>query len=203
IGGSFALALRQAGAVRQLVGVGRSAASLARAKQLGIIDEVSDAPETAVQGADLVLLAAPVAQTGPILSRIAPFLEPGTVVTDTGSTKSDVVAAARGALGVRIAQFVPGHPIAGGENNGPEAAIPHLYAGRKVVLAPLPENAPQDIARVADAWIACGALIHILAPEEHDCVFASVSHLPHVLAYGLVDDIARKPHADLLFQYAA
>lgn len=203
IGGSFALALRRAGAVRHLVGVGRSAAALARARELGIIDEACDSPEAAVQGADLVLLAAPVAQTGPILSRIAPCLESGTVVTDAGSTKTDVVAAAREALGDRIAQFVPGHPIAGRESNGPDAAIPDLYAGRKVVLATLPENVPQDIARVADAWIACGAEIHMLSPEEHDRVFASVSHLPHLLAFGLVDDIARKPHAGLLFQYAA
>jgi prephenate dehydrogenase len=203
IGGSFALALRQAGAVDRVVGVGRSVASLERARELGIIDEACNSPEAAVQGADLVLLAAPVAQTGAILARIAPHLQPGTVVTDAGSTKSDVVAAARAALGDRIAQFVPGHPIAGREMNGPEAAIPDLYAGKKVVLATLPENAPQDIARVADAWIACGAVIHVLSPEEHDRVFASVSHLPHLLAYGLVDDIARKPHADLLFQYAA
>lgn len=203
IGGSFALALKQAGAVRTIVGVGRSSAPLARAKELGIIDEVCTSMAEAVSGADLVLLAAPVAQTGLILSSIAPYLQPGTVVTDAGSTKADVVAAAREALGKKIGQFVPGHPIAGRETNGPDAAIVDLYRGKKVVLTALPENDPNDVARVAWAWDQCGAAIHHLTPQQHDQVFAAVSHLPHLLAYALVDDVARKPHADLLFQYAA
>jgi prephenate dehydrogenase len=114
-----------------------------------------------------------------------------------------VVEAARKALGPKIAQFVPGHPIAGREQNGPDAAIVDLYAGKKVVLATLPENSADDVERVASAWKQCGAIIHRLTAEEHDKVFAAVSHLPHLLAYALVDDIARKPHADLLFQYAA
>lgn len=203
IGGSFALALKNAGAVQQVVGVGRTAASLARAKQLGIIDRISTSAADAVCDADLILVAAPVAQTEAILASIEPHLQPGAVVTDAGSTKSDVVVAARKALGEKIPQFVPGHPIAGRELNGPDAAIADLYVGKKVVLTPLPENAPQDIARVADAWLRCGAIIHNLTPEKHDGVFAAVSHLPHLLAYALVDDIARKPHAGLLFQYAA
>ena len=114
IGGSFALGLKQAGAVQHVVGVGRSPASLLTALELGIIDEIADSLEVALQGADLVMLAAPVAQTQAILASIAPYLQPGTVVTDAGSTKGDVVAAARVALGDKIAQFVPGHPIAGG-----------------------------------------------------------------------------------------
>lgn len=203
IGGSFALALKKAGAVTQVVGVGRSAASLARARELGIIDETGVSAAQAVQGADLILVAAPVAQTESILASIAPHLQPGTVVTDAGSTKSDVVVAARKALGDKIAQFVPGHPIAGREQNGPDAAIVDLYLGKKVVLTPLPENAADDVARVANAWQQCGAIIHQLTPHDHDRVFAAVSHLPHLLAYALVDDIAKKPHADLLFQYAA
>jgi prephenate dehydrogenase len=203
IGGSFALALKRAGAVQQVVGVGRTAASLTRAKELGIIDVASTSAAEAVEGADLVLLAAPVAQTERILAAIEPHLQPGTVVTDAGSTKADVVAAARKALGKKIARFVPGHPIAGRESNGPDAAIADLYAGKKVVLAPLPENSAEDVARVSRAWQQCGAIIHRLTPEDHDQVFAAVSHLPHLLAYALVDDIARKPHADLLFQYAA
>src|SRR4051812_18526788 len=203
IGGSFALALRKAGAVQQIVGVGRTPASMARAKELGIIDAISTSVADALQGADLVLIAAPVAQTQAILASIHPHLQPGTVVTDAGSTKTDVVAAARAALGEKIAQFVPGHPIAGRELNGPDAAIADLYVGRKVVLAALPENAGHDVERVADAWRKCGAVIHQLTPENHDRVFAAVSHLPHLLAYALVDDIARKPHAELLFQYAA
>ncbi|SHN38445.1 prephenate dehydrogenase [Duganella sacchari] len=212
IGGSFARSLRKAGAVREIVGVGRSATSMARAKELGIIDAIGVSGAAAdgalpladaLHGADLVLLAAPVAQTEAILASIAPHLQAGTVVTDAGSTKSDVVASARRALGSKVAQFVPGHPIAGRETNGPDAAIDNLYVGKKVVLTALAENSETDVERVAAAWRACDAIIHRLTPEEHDKVFAAVSHLPHLLAYALVDDIARKPHADLLFQYAA
>jgi prephenate dehydrogenase len=202
IGGSFARALRAAGAVRHIVGVGRSPEVMARALELGIVDEVAGI-EAAMAGADLVLIAAPVAQTGRILASLLPFLEPHTIVTDAGSTKTDVAAAARAALGGRVAQFVPGHPIAGRETNGPDAAIVDLYRGKKTVLTPLAENAAAAVARVAAAWATCGAIIHQLTPQEHDKVFASVSHLPHLLAYALVDDIANKPHADLLFQYAA
>jgi len=203
IGGSFALALKKAGAVDRVFGVGRSAAPLARAKELGIIDVASASVGEAVAAADLILVAAPVAQTEAILASIAPHLQQGTVVTDAGSTKSDVVEAARKALGGKIAQFVPGHPIAGREQNGPDAAIVDLYVGKKTVITQLPENSEHDVARVAQAWQQCGAIIHKLSPAEHDRVFAAVSHLPHLLAYALVDDIARKPHADLLFQYAA
>ena len=203
IGGSFALALKKAGAVEQVVGVGRQLATLQRAQELGIIDAIAGSVADAVAGAELILIAAPVAQTGAILASIAPHLQAGTIVTDAGSTKSDVVLAARATLGGKIAQFVPGHPIAGREQNGPEAALAELYVGKKVVLAPLPENAEQDVARVAAAWQQCGALIHRLSPQQHDAVFAAVSHLPHVLAYALVDDIANKPHAASLFQYAA
>ncbi|WP_211463013.1 prephenate dehydrogenase [Collimonas silvisoli] len=203
IGGSFALALKKADAVEQLVGVGRQLSTLQRARELGIIDSIASTVADAVAGADLILIAAPVAQTGAILAGIRPHLQAGTIVTDAGSTKSDVVQAARAALGDKIAQFVPGHPIAGREQNGPEAALADLYVGKKVVLAPLPENAEQDVARVAAAWQQCGALIHRLSPQQHDAVFAAVSHLPHVLAYALVDDIANKPHAASLFQYAA
>jgi prephenate dehydrogenase len=203
IGGSFALGLKAAGACGRIVGLERSAQALARAQELGIIDVACTEPEDALRGADLVLLAAPVAQTGAILQSLLPGLAPHTIVTDAGSTKSDVVASARAALGERIDQFVPGHPIAGRESNGPDAAIADLFRGKKAVLTPLPENPPASVERVADAWRACGAIIHMLSPQEHDRVFAAVSHLPHLLAYALVDDIARKPHADLLFQYAA
>lgn len=203
IGGSFALALKKAHAVQQVVGVGRTAATLERARELGIIDAISMSAAEALTDADLVLIAAPVAQTEAIFAAIAPHLQPATVVTDAGSTKCDVIAAARKTLGAKIAQFVPGHPIAGRELNGPDAAMADLYAGKKVVLTPLPQNTHGDIERVATAWQACGALIHRLSAEEHDSVFAAVSHLPHLLAFGLVDEIASKPHASLLFQYAA
>jgi prephenate dehydrogenase len=203
IGGSFALALKQAHAAKTIVGMGRSPKAMARALELGIVDAVSDSPQEAMRGADLVLLAAPVAQTGPILAALLPWLEPQTVVTDAGSTKCDVVASARAVLGERIAQFVPGHPIAGRESNGPDAALAGLYRGKKTVITALPENPPALVERVAAAWRLCGAIIHCLSPQEHDKVFAAVSHLPHLLAYALVDDIAVKPHAGLLFQYAA
>ena len=203
IGGSFALGLKAARAAGRIVGLERSPEALARARELGIVDAVSTGAQEALRGADLVLVAAPVAQTGAILANLAPWLEPQTIVTDAGSTKADVVRAARAALGERVGQFVPGHPIAGRETNGPDAALPDLYRGKKAVLTPLPENPAQSVERVAAAWRACGAIIHRLDPAEHDRVFAAVSHLPHLLAYALVDDIARKPHADLLFQYAA
>jgi len=201
IGGSFALALKQAGEVKQVIGVGRRVETLQRAQALGIIDTMGDA--SSVAGADLVLIAAPVAQTEMLLREMQPHLQAGTVVTDAGSTKSDVVEAARAALGEKIAQFVPGHPIAGREQNGPEAALADLYHGKKVVLTALPENSSDSIARVAGAWERCGAFIHYLSTEEHDAVFAAVSHLPHLLAYALVGDIASRQNADRLFQYAA
>lgn len=203
IGGSFALSLKKAGAVETVIGLDRSPAALERALELGLIDAIAASADEAVRDADLVMLAAPVAQTGAILASIAPHLQPGTVVTDAGSTKSDVVAAARAALGDKIAQFVPGHPIAGRETNGPDAAVDDLFVGKKAVLTPLAENSEQAIGRVAEAWRKCGAIIHTLTPEDHDCVFAAVSHLPHLLAYALVDNIVKKPKADLLFQYAA
>ncbi len=203
IGGSFALALRRAGQAAHIVGVGRSVQSLERARELGIIDAFATDVAAAVAGADLILVAAPVAQTESILASIAPHLGEQAIVTDAGSTKSDVVAAARKALGARIAQFIPAHPIAGREKHGPEAALAELYEGKKVVITALPENTEADVETVAAAWRACGAVIHRLSAQQHDAVFASVSHLPHVLAFALVDDIAAKPHAETLFQYAA
>lgn len=203
IGGSFAKALREAGAVKQIVGVGRSHASLERAQQLGLIDTIGDSLEDAVRDADLILLAAPVAQTETILSSIQPFLSSQTVITDAGSIKGEVIAAAERALGDRIVQFVPGHPIAGRETTGPEAAIADLYVGRKVVLTPLAQNKQSDVARVTQAWETCGAHVHVLTAAEHDAVFAAVSHLPHLLAFALVDAFASQSNADLLFRYAA
>ena len=203
IGGSFALALKQAGMARRIAGLGRSPEAMARALALGIVDEVCTAPAQALRGADLVLIAAPVAQTGPILAALLPHLEAHTIVTDAGSTKSDVVASARAVLKERVGQFVPGHPIAGSEANGPDAARAGLFRGKKAVLTPLAENSGADVAQVAAAWRACGAIIHCLTPQAHDAVFAAVSHLPHLLAFALVDDIAARPDAEVLFQYAA
>lgn len=203
IGGSFALSLKKARAVTHIVGLDRHLTYLEAAKRLGIIDSFTDDMASAVADADLIVIATPVAQTAKILSAIYPYLQANTIVTDAGSTKADVVTAARASLQEKVSQFVPAHPIAGREKNGPEAAIDDLYVGKKVVITRLAENADQAVELVAHAWRLCGAMIHYLSPKEHDQVFASVSHLPHLLAYALVDDIAAKPHADRLFQYAA
>jgi prephenate dehydrogenase len=203
IGGSFALALRKAGAVSEVVGFGRSQATLDEAKRLGILDRIGSNVANEVSDADLVLLATPVAQMSEIFARIAPHLGPQTLVTDGGSTKCDVVAAARASLGDKLAQFVPAHPIAGAEKSGASAAMADLYQGKKVVLAPLPENAQSSVARVRQAWEACGAVVSELTPEEHDGVFAAVSHLPHLLSFALVHDLAQRDNKDLLLSFAA
>lgn len=203
IGGSFALALKKAGAVGEVVGFGRSAATLAQAQQLGIIDRIGAEVGREVCDADLVLLATPVAQMPELFARIAPHLGAHTLMTDGGSTKADVVAAAHANLGKRLAQFIPAHPIAGAEKSGAAAALPDLYQGKRVVLTPLPENAPEAVARVRQAWETCGANISELTPEQHDHVFAAVSHLPHLLSFALVHDIAQREERDLLLSFAA
>ena len=203
IGGSFALALKKAGMVGRVIGVGRSAANLEKAREMGIIDEVVADAGVAAARADLVLVAVPVAQTGAVFRAIASQLAPGCVVTDAGSTKQDVVALARAAFGAKLGQFVPAHPIAGAENSGAAAARADLYQVRKVVITPLPETAPAALERVRAAWLACGAQLHSMQPAEHDAVFAAVSHLPHLLAYALVHEVALHDNAATLFDYAA
>jgi len=203
IGGSFALALKQAKACAHVVGAGRSAANLGLALERGVIDSIAADAVAAAHGADLVLLAAPVAQFPKLLRDVASVLGPKAVVTDGGSTKRDVVTAARAALGRKIAQFVPAHPIAGAEKSGAGAASAELYRDRRVVLTPLPENQDSTIRRVQDAWAACGARITRMAPEEHDAVLGAVSHLPHVLAYALVHELAARENGAQLFSYAA
>lgn len=203
IGGSFALALRKAGMVTEVVGFGRSLSTLAQAVSLGIIDRIGQDVSAEVFDADLVLLATPVGQMSDLMARIAPHLGAHTLVTDGGSTKGDVVAAARANLGNRIAQFVPAHPIAGAEQSGAAAARAELYQGKKVVLTPLPENFVDSIARVRIAWEACGAVVSQLTPQQHDEVFAAVSHLPHLLSFALVHDLARRDNRDLLLSFAA
>lgn len=203
IGGSFALALKEAGAVEEVVGFGRSPGSLRQALDLGVIDRAGINPAHDLPDADLVLLATPVGQMPEIMARIAPYLGPETIVTDGGSTKSDVVAAARAAFGPRIGQFVPAHPIAGAENSGAAAARSDLYRERKVVLTPVPENSVLNVARVRSAWEWCGAQIFELTPQEHDRVFAAVSHLPHLLSFALVHDLAVRENRELFFTFAA
>ena len=203
IGGSFALALRKAGAVREVVGFGRSSQTLAQARQLGIIDRIGQDVAAEVGDADLVLLATPVGQMAELMARIAPYLGAHTLVTDGGSTKSDVVRDAYAQLGSKVAQFVPAHPIAGTEQSGPAAARADLYLDKKVVLTPLPENTAAAVARVQAAWQACGANIHRLTHAEHDAVFAAVSHLPHLLSFALVHDLAQRENRDVLLSFAA
>ena len=203
IGGSFALALKAAGEVGEVVGFGRSVGTLKQALELGIIDRIGANPGQEVVDADLVLIATPVGQMPEIMARIAPYLGPDTVVTDGGSTKSDVVAAARTAFGDKIGQFVPAHPIAGAENSGAAAAKADLYRERKVVLTALPENSVLNVARVRSAWEWCGAQIFELTPAEHDQVFAAVSHLPHLLSFALVHDLAVRDNSELFFTFAA
>jgi prephenate dehydrogenase len=200
IGGSFALALKQAGAVGEIVGLGRSTASLELAQGMGVIDRVGEAAD--VRDADLVLLAMPVGKMEAAMAAIVPHLGEKTVVTDAGSTKQDVVAAAQRAFGKRLAQFVPCHPIAGAEKSGAAAANARLYIDKRVIVTPLPENTPFAIAMAEAAWTVCGADVSVMSPEQHDAVFAAVSHLPHVLAFALVDELIARPNAAELFDNA-
>ncbi len=190
IGGSFALALRRTHAVGEVVGFGRSMTTLQQAQQLGIIDRIGQDIAIEVADADLVLLATPVGQMAELMARIAPHLGAHTLVTDGGSTKGDVAEAAYANLGKNVSQFVPAHPIAGGEKSGASAALADLYQGKKVVLTPLPENLPESVARVRLVWELCGAVVSELTPAQHDEVFAAVSHLPHLLSFALVHDLA-------------
>jgi len=203
VGGSFALALRKANAVDEVVGFGRSAATLEQAIKLHILDRIGEDAAREVRDADLVLIATPVAQMADIFARIAPHLGAQTLVTDGGSTKGDVVAAARAHLGGKIAQFVPAHPIAGAEKSGAAAAQADLYQGKRVVLTPLPENSKAAVARVREAWELCGATVSEMTPQQHDEVFAAVSHLPHLLSFALVHDLAQRDNRDELLSFAA
>lgn len=200
IGGSFAAALRRAGQVGEVWGVGRRTASLDEARELGLIDRAASLQEAA--RADLVLMAVPVGATRSTLDALAPHLGPHTVVTDAGSTKMDVIAAAREALGARIGQFVPGHPIAGSERSGPAAAFAELYHGRTVILTPLDENPPAAVELVRQAWTACGAELRTMRPSEHDTVLASVSHVPHLLAFAYMAQVLGAADARLRLDLA-
>jgi prephenate dehydrogenase len=203
IGGSFALALKQAGEVGTVVGTGRSQENLETAKQLGIVDEVASDPGQAVKGADLVFLAVPVGQMAEVMKAIAPHLDPAAAITDAGSTKQDVCAMGREHLSAHLSWFVPGHPIAGAETSGAQAAHADLYREKNVVLTPLAETNFKAIVKVQSAWQHCGAKATIMPSAKHDRIFAAVSHLPHLLAYALVDMLAGRPDHDLFFHYAA
>lgn len=206
IGGSFALALKKV-STAHIIGIGRSQESLQEALNLGVIDTFSDTQESNIyatlKDADLVMIAAPVAQTTSILQSIKPHLSNNTVITDAGSTKSDVLACANEVLGEQFNQFVGGHPIAGAEKSGVTAAMADLYVGKNVVLTPTAETNKDAIAVVAEFWRSCGANVSEMSAETHDGIFAAVSHLPHLLAFALVDDIASRPNAAQLFSFAA
>jgi prephenate dehydrogenase len=203
IGGSFSLALKKAGVVRRVSGIGRNSSNISRALELKVIDEAGVLDEPTLRDAQLIMLAMPVGQMLPVMRAIAPFLGADTVVSDAGSTKQDVVQYAREAFGDAIGQFVPGHPIAGTENSGAAAAFAELYRERKVVLTPVSENTGEITTFMESAWAACGARVHRMRPDEHDSIFAVVSHLPHLLAFGLVDHVATHSMVDELFSYAA
>jgi prephenate dehydrogenase len=200
IGGSFALALKAAKAVEHVVGVGRNSANLELARSRGIIDAVAADPAAAARHADLVLVAAPVGQYARIFSAL---MSTKAVITDGGSTKRDVVATARKALGANLARFVPGHPIAGAERSGAAAADAELFRGRRVVLTPLKETSAEAASIVEEAWKQCGARVSRMDPAEHDAVLATVSHLPHLLAFALVHEVARRANSAELFSFAA
>jgi len=206
IGGSFALALRAAGRVGTVVGIGRGRANLDAALSLGIVDRAVTLDGDWMRelaAADLVLVATPVGEFPALFAALAGRLPAHAILTDAGSTKQNVIAAARAHLGDAIARFVPGHPIAGTEQTGAPAAFATLFRGRNVVLTPLPETEPAALAAVAGLWMACGARVRELDPAVHDRIFAAVSHLPHVLAFALVDLLAARPDADEVFRYAA
>ncbi|OYW63174.1 MAG: prephenate dehydrogenase [Hydrogenophilales bacterium 16-64-46] len=201
IGGSFALALKQAGAVSEVLGLGRNPAHLNVARELGLIDRAVEWEDAG--RADCILLALPVGETETVLHQLSPHLKPGAIVTDAGSTKATVVAAARATLGARVADFVPGHPIAGSEQSGPGAARADLYRGKRVVLTPQTDTRADAVTTVRHLWEAAGAQVEILDAVQHDRIFAAVSHLPHLAAFALVDELAQRPDSETFFRFAA
>lgn len=203
IGGSVALALKKAGNSPHIVGVGRSQESLQTAHALGVIDIATSNISDAMQNADLILIAAPVAQMPSILQSIKPYLGSNTVITDAGSTKGDVLQCAEKILGSQYPQFIGGHPIAGAEKSGVAAAMADLYLNKNVVLTPTKSTSANAIVCVKQLWQTCGANVSEMTAETHDSIFATVSHLPHLLAFALVDEIASRKNAAELFSFAA
>jgi len=203
VGGSFASALRRAGAVATVVGVDRNPQALERALALGVIDTAAESVSEAATGADLVVIAVPVRAAAAVLHDMALALDPGAAVTDVGSTKEEVTRAARDELRGLFPRFVPGHPIAGREASGVDAATPDLFKGARVVLTPVAETAPDAIDLVRGCWEAAGARVAQLDAGTHDRIFAAVSHLPHLLSFALVSEIGARANASELFGFAA
>jgi prephenate dehydrogenase len=203
IGGSLARALRAAGLVGEIVGCGRGRANLEEAVELGVIDRYTHDVADAVAEADMVFLAVPLGAMRDAFAAMQSAVRPDALITDGGSAKASVVADCRAAAPQLLSRFVPGHPIAGTERNGVAASFAELYRDRRVILTPLAENAAADIARVRSMWEACGAEVTEMSVAHHDEVLAATSHLPHMLAFGLVDLLARMKENDEIFRYAA
>lgn len=203
IGGSLARALRGSGAVDEVVGCGRSLTNLERARELGVVDRYSQDPRVAVAGADLIFVSVPLGSMRGIFEGIRGYVDQGAVITDGGSVKGSVVADARAVFGQVPSCLVPGHPIAGTERSGVDASFPELYRNRRVILTPLPETAPEALDRVERMWRSCGAEVSRMSVAHHDEVLAATSHLPHMLAFGLVDTLARMDETEEIFRYAA
>jgi len=193
LGGSTAAAWRRAGAASAVAGYDVDPSQSRRGVELGVLDRAAASVADAVRGADCVVLAVPVGQMAPVLAEVAGVLTDSALVTDVGSTKADVIAAARRALGRGFRRFVPAHPIAGGELPGIEHADPQLFAGRNVITTPADDTDLKALQRIESAWTACGARVERMTANEHDRVFAAVSHLPHLLAFALVAQVASQP----------
>jgi prephenate dehydrogenase len=193
MGGSFALALKRAGLVQRVIGYSKSPSTTERAKKLGVIDDAAESALLAVSGSDIVLIAVPVAATEATFKAIRHLVEPGCLFMDVGSTKRDVVDAARRVLKERVVSFVPAHPIAGKESGGVQHADATLYQGRQVILTPLASTDPALVQKAADVWSAIGCQVLKMSPDDHDAAFAAVSHLPHLLAFAYFSAVARQP----------
>ncbi len=201
IGTSFALALKRAYPAVSVTGIDHNPTSIAQSVTRGAIDRVGTPTDLA--DADLVLLAIPVGQMAATFAEILPVLSASTLLIDVGSTKQDVIAVARQTLGKQISQFVPCHPIAGREQHGPMAGDIDLFNAKNLVLTPLAENSTETIDLAGEIWRQLGANVVEMPAATHDAVFAAVSHLPHMLAYVLVDELASRPNARTLFENAA
>ncbi|MDT8998070.1 prephenate dehydrogenase/arogenate dehydrogenase family protein [Paucibacter sp. APW11] len=193
MGGSFALALKKAGLVKRVVGYSKSPSTTEQAKRLGVIDTAAESALLAVSGSDIVLLAMPVAATEATLKAIRHLIDPKVLLMDVGSTKADVVDAARRVLGKQLGVFVPAHPIAGKESAGVQHAEATLYHGRQVILTPLPETDATQLQKATDVWSALGCQVLKMTPQNHDAAFAAVSHLPHLLAFAYFSAVANQP----------
>jgi prephenate dehydrogenase len=193
MGGSFALALKRAGLVERVIGYSKSPSTTERAKKLGVIDDAAESALLAVSGSDIVLIAVPVAATEATFRAIRHLVEPGCLFMDVGSTKRDVVDAARRVLKERVSSFVPAHPIAGKEAGGVQHADATLYQGRQVILTPLASTDAALVQKAADVWGAIGCQVLKMTPDDHDAAFAAVSHLPHLLAFAYFSAVARQP----------